>query len=89
MIKKLKHITIQLIAGANIASVVLMLLAGYSDRINPIDHPMLSTIGMTFPVLLLLNLAFLVVNGSAHIAWIKMTKPEDMGWATPIFGKRK
>jgi hypothetical protein len=41
------------------------------------------------PFMIVLNLAFLVVNGSAHIAWIKMTKPEDMGWATPIFCKRK
>ena len=41
------------------------------------------------PFMIVLNLAFLVVNGSAHIAWIKMTKPEDMGWATPSFGKRK
>lgn len=40
------------------------------------------------PFMLVLNIAFLIVNGSAHIAWIKMTKPEDMGWATPIFGKR-
>lgn len=40
------------------------------------------------PFLIVLNIAFLIVNGSAHIAWIKMTKPEDMGWATPLFGKK-
>ena len=40
------------------------------------------------PFMIVLNVAFLIVNGSAHIAWIKMTKPEDMGWATPLFGKR-
>lgn len=40
------------------------------------------------PFMIVLNAAFLIVNGSAHIAWIKMTKPEDLGWATPLFGKR-
>lgn len=40
------------------------------------------------PFMIVLNVAFLIVNGSAHIAWIKMTAPEDMGWATPLFGKK-
>ena len=56
MIKKLKKFTIQLIAGANFASVILLLLIGYSDRLNPTDHPLLSTAGMAFPLLLLINL---------------------------------
>ena len=50
-----------MIAGANIASVIVMLLAAYSDRIDPSEHPMLSTAGMTFPILLLVNMAFLVI----------------------------
>ena len=41
------------------------------------------------PFMIVLNVAFLVVNGTAHIAWIKMTKPEDMGWATPLFVRKK
>ncbi len=48
-----------MIAGANMASVVVMLLVGFSDRLNPTDHPLLSTMGMTFPFFLLINLAFL------------------------------
>ena len=60
MIKKLQRLTIQMIAGANFASVIMMLLVGYSDRINPTDHPLLSTVGMTFPAFLVLNLAFLL-----------------------------
>ena len=48
-----------MIAGANIATVILMLLVGYSDHLNPTDHPMLSVVGMTFPIFLLINLAFL------------------------------
>ena len=41
------------------ATVVMMLLAGFSDRLNPAEHPLLSTMGMSFPFLLLVNLAFL------------------------------
>jgi endonuclease/exonuclease/phosphatase family metal-dependent hydrolase len=59
MIKQLKTFTINLVAGANIATVLLMLLAGYSDRLNPAEYPLLSCIGMTFPVFLIVNLLFL------------------------------
>ena len=48
-----------MIAGANVATVIVMLLVGYSDRLNPADHPLLSTVGMTFPFFLLANLCFL------------------------------
>ena len=60
VIKHIKKITVQMFAGANVATVALMLLTGFSDRLNPVEHPMLSTLGMAFPVFLLLNLAFLV-----------------------------
>lgn len=39
MLKKIRNITLQMIAGANVVTVVLMLLIGYSDRLNPVDHP--------------------------------------------------
>ena len=48
-----------MITGANVATVIIMLLVGYSDRVYPIDHPTISTIGMTFPFFLLANLLFL------------------------------
>jgi len=48
-----------MIAGANVVTVITMLLVGYSDRINPADHPLLSTVGMSFPLFLLVNMAFL------------------------------
>ena len=72
MIKKLQRLTIQMIAGANFASVIMMLLVGYSDRINPTDHPLLSTVGMTFPAFLVLNLAFLLfwLVFKWRMAWI-------------------
>lgn len=59
MIKQLKEFTVHVIAGANFASVIVMLLVGFSDRLNPSDHPLLSTLGMTFPIFLLINLAFI------------------------------
>ena len=48
-----------MIAGANIATVIVMLLVGYSDHLNPAEHPLLSTLGMTLPFFLLANLVFL------------------------------
>lgn len=48
-----------MMAGANIATIVVMCLVGYSDRLNPVDHPVLSCIGMTFPIFLLINMFFL------------------------------
>ena len=59
MIKQLKEFTVHVIAGANFASVIVMLLVGYSDRLDPSDHPLLSTLGMTLPVFLLINLLFI------------------------------
>ena len=41
------------------------------------------------PFMLVLNLAFLVINGSAHIAWIRMTRPEDFGWGTFLFARKR
>ena len=60
MLKKLKTVTLQMIGGANIATIVTMWLVGYSDRLNPASHPILSTAGLVFPVFLLINLGFLI-----------------------------
>ena len=60
MIKQLKQFTLNLIAGANVATVLLMLATGYADRLYPPDHPLLSVLGLTFPMFLLLNLLFLL-----------------------------
>ena len=59
MIKQLKQFTTNLIAGANVATVCLMLVAGFSDRIDPVSFPTLSCLGMAFPVFLIINLLFL------------------------------
>jgi len=60
VIRKLKKLTIQMLVGANVATIVLMLLTGYSDRLYPVDHPVLSTLGMVFPFFLLVNVGFLL-----------------------------
>lgn len=49
----------QMIAGANVVTVVLMLLIGYSDRINPQEHSFWANAGLAFPVFLVINLCFL------------------------------
>ena len=50
----------QMMTGANVATVVVMLLVGFSDRIHPADHPLVSTLGMAFPILMVINMAFLL-----------------------------
>lgn len=59
MIKQIKAFTINIIAGANVATVLLMLASGYADRIHPTEHQMLSNMGMLFPFFLIANLLFL------------------------------
>ncbi|MBQ6651848.1 MAG: endonuclease/exonuclease/phosphatase family protein [Prevotella sp.] len=58
--KGLKTLTLRLLAGANVVSIAVMLLVGYSDRISPADYPMATVIGLTFPIVLAVNLIFLV-----------------------------
>lgn len=60
MIKQLKSITIKIVAGANIATIIIMFMLGFADYVNPERFPMLSTSGMAFPFFLVINMAFLV-----------------------------
>ena len=60
MIKKLKKFTLQMIAGANIVTILCMMVVGFSDRISPATFPSLANIGLFLPVFILLNAAFLV-----------------------------
>lgn len=59
MVKRVKKFTLQMIAGANVASAIIMLLVGNVDKLHPAEHPMLSTLGLIFPLLLLINVGFL------------------------------
>ncbi len=60
MLKKLKNITLRMMAGANLASIAVMWLVGYSDRIDPVSFPILSTAGLIFPLFILINVLFLL-----------------------------
>ena len=56
----LKKWIVQLASGANVATILVMLAVGYSDRFNPASHPLIATLGLTFPLVLAINAAFLV-----------------------------
>ncbi len=60
MILQIKRFALQMIAGANIATAIIMLLVGMSDRLDPREHPMLANAGLLFPFFIALNLGFLV-----------------------------
>lgn len=76
MLKQLKRITVQMVAGANVATIAVMAFSGFSDRISPAEHPVLAQAGLGFPILLLVNLAFLIF-------WLSFSKRHAM---LPIAG---
>ena len=59
MIAQLKKFSLQVVAGANTATILLMLLVGYSGHINPTSHATLANAGLLFPVFIAINAAFL------------------------------
>ena len=59
MLKKLKNVTFGLIAGANVVTIIVMLLLGFADHLHPAEHPTLSSLGILFPFAALANLVFL------------------------------
>lgn len=60
MFKQLRQFTVHMVAGANIATIALMLFVGFSDFLRPETFPSLSNIGLLFPVFLFANLGFLM-----------------------------
>ena len=60
MAKTITKIMLQMIAGANVATIVAMLATGYSGYINPAVSPWLANAALVFPVFLFLNFAFLI-----------------------------
>ena len=75
MIQQLKKFTVNMVAGANVATVAVMLMTGFADHLSPVDHPLLCCAGMAFPLFLLLNLTFLLfwLTFKWHMAWIPIT----------------
>lgn len=60
MLKKIKSFFLKIFGGANIATILIAILLGYSDRFDAAAHPLLSSSGMLFPVFILINAAFLL-----------------------------
>lgn len=56
----IKKFTLQMVAGANIATVILMLIVGNVDKLNPVSYPLLANLGLAFPLFLFINFCFLV-----------------------------
>lgn len=48
MFNGLKDFTVRMIAGANVATVIIMLLVGFSDLLNPQRFPAFANAGLLF-----------------------------------------
>ena len=70
--KKVKSIIFGMIAGANVVTIIVMLMLGFADHINPVSHPSISGLGMFFPFAALANLFFLFLwlTIKWRMAWI-------------------
>ena len=44
---QLKDFTLRLVAGANIVTIIIMLLLGYSDRVDAAAHPFIGAVSYT------------------------------------------
>lgn len=58
--KNIKSVILRIVAAFNVVTVLFMLAVGYSDRVDPVAHPLVANVGLLFPVFLVLNMAFLV-----------------------------
>lgn len=59
IVKRFKSFTVKAVAGANVTTVVVMWAIGFSYCVNPIAHPVISSLGLFFPIFLALNILFL------------------------------
>ena len=60
MLGSVRKFFLQLIAGANLATIFIMSFIGYSDRLDPVKHEMLANAGLVFPIFLIINFCFLI-----------------------------
>lgn len=70
MLSKIKNIVLQMMAGANITSSLLLLLSCWSVYLLPADYPRLSLFGLTFPFFVIVNLLFLFFWLIFHIRYV-------------------
>ena len=70
MLAKFKNLVLQMVAGANIVTVIIMLMVGYSDRLHPATFPLFANAGLLLPVFLVLNFCFLVFWVFFKFRWV-------------------
>lgn len=70
MLAKFKNFLMQMVAGANIVTVIIMLMVGYSDRLHPATFPLFANAGLLLPVFLVLNFFFLVFWVFFKFRWV-------------------
>lgn len=59
MIRKVGKVIVITVYVTHIIFICMLLLAAYSTYISPVNHPVLSCMGLTFPIFLLANVVFL------------------------------
>lgn len=60
IVRKFKKLTLHLLATANILVVVALLVTGYAGHVSPASHPIFEVLALAFPIILLLNLSYLL-----------------------------
>lgn len=69
----IKSFILNLIAGANVLTVIVMLIVGYSDNLSPEAYPYFACLGMVFPFVALVNLLFIPVW--VFLSWRRLLIP--------------
>lgn len=73
MLSRIKTFILNVIAGANIVSVILMLMVGYSYYLSPNDYPLFACMGMIFPFVVAFNLLFIPIW--VFLSWRRLLIP--------------
>jgi len=58
--KQILKVFFRIVAIANILAILLLLFVGFAGKINPATHPTISNLNALFPIVLIVNLGFLL-----------------------------
>lgn len=61
MLKGVKRMAMQALAGANVATILAMLVTGYAGMLNPDGAAWMSNAGLVFPIFVVVNIGFIVL----------------------------
>lgn len=56
----IQKIAVKTIVAANIVAIIMMLIVGYAGHVDPREHAVISNLGLIMPLMIVINLAFLV-----------------------------